>query len=240
LRRAALRRRPRRGLPRGAGELSRRVRRHLLSHACAHLWAEPRHRRPGVKEPSKTHDPSVRCADTSPTSLGRWAVSGVLIGVDTGGTFTDVTLYDPATSRLIVAKTPSTPHDPSEGFSNGLGAALAEAGLAGPSVGRVLHGTTVATNLILERKGPAAALIVSTGFRYVLEIGRHDIPRRANLFTWQKPPRPVPPEHIWEAAGRIAPDGREVEPLDEIELRAIARAIKSEGIATVAVVLLHA
>ncbi len=162
-----------------------------------------------------------------------------IIGVDTGGTFTDVTLYDPASGRLIVGKTPSTPHDPSEGFGNGLGTVLAEARLGGEAVGRVLHGTTVATNLILERKGPKAALIVSAGFRYVLEIGRHDIPRRANLFAWQKPPRPVPPEHIWEARGRIAPDGVEIEPLDEAAVRRAAREIRTEGIATVAVVLLH-
>ncbi len=162
-----------------------------------------------------------------------------LIGVDTGGTFTDITLYDPTSGRLIVGKTPSTPHDPSEGFGNGLGLVLKDAGLDGTSVGRVLHGTTVATNLILERKGPKAALIVSSGFRYVLEIGRHDIPRRSNLFTWQKPPRPVPPEHIWEAAGRIAPDGAEIEPLDEAAIRQAAREIAAEGIATVGVVLLH-
>ena len=162
-----------------------------------------------------------------------------LIGVDTGGTFTDVTLYDPTSGRLIVGKTPSTPHDPSEGFGNGLGIVLADAGFDGTSVGRVLHGTTVATNLILERKGPKAALIVSSGFRYVLEIGRHDIPRRSNLFTWQKPPRPVPPEHIWEAMGRIAPDGKEVEALDEQAVRTAAREIKAEGILTVGVVLLH-
>jgi N-methylhydantoinase A len=167
------------------------------------------------------------------------AGSGAIIGVDTGGTFTDVTLYDPASGRLIVGKTPSTPHDPSEGFGNGLGTVLAEAKLDGRAVGRVLHGTTVATNLILERKGPKAALIVSAGFRYLLEIGRHDIPRRANLFAWQKPPRPVPPEHIWEATGRIAPDGREVEPLGEAAIRRAAREIKAEGIATVGVVLLH-
>ncbi len=164
---------------------------------------------------------------------------GAIIGVDTGGTFTDVTLYDPANGRLIVGKTPSTPHDPSEGFGNGLGTVLTEARLDGRAVGRVLHGTTVATNLILERKGPKAALIVSSGFRYVLEIGRHDIPRRANLFTWQKPPRPVPPEHIWEAAGRIAPDGAEVEALDDDAIRQVASEIKAEGIATVGVVLLH-
>lgn len=164
---------------------------------------------------------------------------GALIGVDTGGTFTDVTLYDPATDRLIVAKTPSTPHDPSEGFGNGLGLVLAQAELEGSAVGRVLHGTTVATNLILERKGPPAALIVSSGFRYVLEIGRHDIPRRSNLFTWQKPPRPVPPEHIWEVAGRMAPDGREAEGLDEAAIRRSAREIAAEGIGTIAIVLLH-
>ncbi|MBD0275553.1 MAG: hypothetical protein ICV73_26935, partial [Acetobacteraceae bacterium] len=91
------------------------------------------------------------------------------------------------------AKTPSTPHDPSLGFGNGLAAALEAARLDGAEIGRVLHGTTVATNLILERKGPSAALLVTAGFRHVLEIGRHDVPRRANLFTWQKPPRPVPP-----------------------------------------------
>lgn len=162
-----------------------------------------------------------------------------IIGVDTGGTFTDVTLYDPASGRLIVGKTPSTPHDPSEGFGNGLGTVLGQAGLDGNAVGRVLHGTTVATNLILERKGPKAALLVSSGFRYVLEIGRHDIPRRSNLFTWQKPPRPVPPEHIWEVVGRIAPDGSEVEGLDETAIRQAARDIAAEGILTVGIVLLH-
>src|SRR5689334_5477024 len=166
-------------------------------------------------------------------------MSGAIIGVDTGGTFTDVTLFDPESGRLIVGKTPSTPHDPSEGFGNGLGVVLAQAGLKGASVDRVLHGTTVATNLILERKGPKAALLVSSGFRYVLEIGRHDIPRRANLFTWQKPPRPVPPEHVWEVTGRIAPDGSEIEPIDEPAIRQAAREIAAEGIGTVGVVLLH-
>ena len=162
-----------------------------------------------------------------------------VIGVDTGGTFTDVVLFDPRDGRLVVAKTPSTPHDPSEGFGAGLAAALELSGLSGAEVGRVLHGTTVATNLILEHKGPPAALIVSDGFKYVLEIGRHDIPRRANLFNWVKPPRPVPPEHIWEVGGRMDPDGREAEPLDEAALRAAAREIKAEGIGTVAIVLLH-
>ena len=166
-------------------------------------------------------------------------MSGAVIGVDTGGTFTDIALFDPASGRLVVAKTPSTPHDPSEGFGNGLGAVLDAASLTGDAIDRVLHGTTVATNLILEHKGPKAALIVTAGFKYVLEIGRHDIPRRANLFTWQKPPRPVPPEHIWEIGGRIDPDGTEVQALDEAALRKAARDIAAEGIGTVAIVLLH-
>ena len=74
----------------------------------------------------------------------------------------------------------------------------------------MLHGTTVATNLILEGKGRRAALLTTTGFKYVLEIGRQDVPRRASLFAWVKPKRPVPPERIFEIGGRIGPDGKEL------------------------------
>jgi len=164
---------------------------------------------------------------------------GVLIGVDTGGTFTDVALLDPASGRLWVTKTPSTPEDPSLGFGTGIADGLKVAGITGAQVGRVLHGTTVATNLILENKGPAAAVLVTSGFKFILEIGRHDIPRRYGLFNWVKPPRPVPPQHIWEIPGRIDHQGHEVEALDEQAVRAAARAIAAEGIRTVAIVLLH-
>ncbi len=164
---------------------------------------------------------------------------GVIVGVDTGGTFTDVTLLDPATGRLWTAKTPSTPDDPSRGFGEGLSEILKASGLAGTDVARVLHGTTIATNLILEGKGAPAALITTAGFKYVLEIGRQDVPRRASLFAWVKPKRPVPPERIFEVGGRIGPDGQELEPLDEAQVRAAARAIAGQGVASVAVVLLH-
>ena len=163
----------------------------------------------------------------------------VIVGIDTGGTFTDVTLLDPATGRVWTAKTPSTPEDPSRGFGNGLAEALKVAGLAGADVARVLHGTTVATNLILEGKGAPAVLITSAGFKYVLEIGRQDVPRRASLFAWVKPKRPVPPERIFEVGGRVGPDGHELEPLDEAGVRAAARAIAVQGIGSIAVVLLH-
>ncbi|MEA3158182.1 MAG: N-methylhydantoinase, partial [Betaproteobacteria bacterium] len=131
------------------------------------------------------------------------------------------------------------PADPSIGFGQGVSDGLAAGGIDGKRVSRVLHGTTVATNLILERKGPAAAILVTSGFRYILEIGRHDIPRKSNLFTWVKPPRPVPPQHIWEIPGRIDASGKIVETLDEEAVRAAAREIAAEGIRTVAIVLIN-
>jgi N-methylhydantoinase A len=163
----------------------------------------------------------------------------VIVGVDTGGTFTDITLLDPATGRVWSAKTPSTPDDPSRGFGNGIAEVLKTAGLSGADVARVLHGTTIATNLILEGKGAPAALITAAGFKYVIEIGRQDVPRRASLFAWVKPKRPVPPEHIFEVGGRIGPNGGELQPLDEAAVRAAARAIAEQGIGSIAVVLLH-
>ena len=163
----------------------------------------------------------------------------VIVGVDTGGTFTDVTLLDQVTGRVWTAKTPSTPDDPSLGFGNGIAEVLKIAGLSGTDIARVLHGTTVATNLILEGKGAQAALLTTAGFKYVLEVGRQDVPRRASLFAWVKPKRPVPPEHIFEIGGRIGPDGNELQPLDEAAVRSAARSIKLQGIGSIAVVLLH-
>ena len=102
--------------------------------------------------------------------------------------------------------TPSTPADPSLAFMAGIEQALALAKLPPEALGHVFHGTTVATNLILESKGAKAALLTTAGFKHVLEIGRHDIPRKANMYSWVKPKRPVPPERIHEVAGRLDPD----------------------------------
>jgi len=165
--------------------------------------------------------------------------AGPVIGVDTGGTFTDVILLDPASRRLVAAKTPSSPADPSQGFVAGIAAALDDAHLAGADVERVLHGTTVATNLILEQKGPPTALLTTSGFKYALEIGRQDVPRRSSLFAWVKPKRPVSPQWIYEIGGRIDAAGAELEPLDEAAIAAAAQAIREEGIAAVAIVFLH-
>jgi len=161
------------------------------------------------------------------------------VALDVGGTFTDVSLVDEATGRLWITKTPTTPADPSEGFIAGVDKALRLAGTPPSALRHVLHGTTTATNAILEGKGVATGLLTTTGFRYVLEIGRHDIPRRANMFAWVKPARPVPPELIFEIGGRVTVDGEELEPLAEDEVRAAARRLREAGVASVAVVFLH-
>jgi N-methylhydantoinase A len=162
------------------------------------------------------------------------------IAIDIGGTFTDVTLLDRRTGAIWNAKTPSTPADPSAAFMTGIDEATALAGIAPEALVHVFHGTTVATNLILESKGAKAALLTTLGFKHVLEIGRHDIPRKSNMYSWIKPPRPVPPERIHEIAGRLDPDGTEIAALDEAALRTAARAIKAYGVAAIAICFLHA
>ena len=164
---------------------------------------------------------------------------GIIIGIDTGGTFTDVTIIDRRTGAVRTAKTPTTPDDPSEGFAHAAKEGLTALNGAAADVSRVLHGTTVATNLILESKGPPVAMLVTAGFRSMLEIGRQDIPRDGSLFEWVKPKRPVPPRLIWEIPGRMDHLGNEIEPLDEAAIRAAARAIAAEGIAAIAVVFIH-
>lgn len=161
------------------------------------------------------------------------------IAVDCGGTFTDVALLDQDSGDLWVTKTSSTPHDPSEGFIDGVNKILRQSGVAPGAVKQVLHGTTVATNAILESRGAVTAMLTTSGFRHVLEIGRHDIPRNANMFDWVKPKRPAPPERIFEIGGRIGPDGALLEPLDEEAVRGAAIALRDQNVTAIAVCFLH-
>lgn len=161
------------------------------------------------------------------------------VAVDIGGTFTDVTLQEAATGRAWRAKTPSVPADPSEAFLAGVRLALAQAGAEAGAITRVLHGTTVATNLILEGKCASSALITTSGFRHVLDIGRQDIPRAANLYAWRKPRRPVAASHVLEVVERVGPGGVVLTPLDEASVAEAAEACRRLGVAAVAVCLLH-
>src|SRR6266853_1134931 len=145
------------------------------------------------------------------------------LAIDVGGTFTDVTFTDAATGATCVAKTPSTPEDLSTGFIAAIRKVLALAQRAPADVIRVLHGTTTATNAILEGKTPPTALVTTAGFKYVLEIGRHDIPRHGNLYGWSKPTRPITPERVFEVTERLDVGGAVLTPLDEPAARAVAR-----------------
>jgi N-methylhydantoinase A len=139
-----------------------------------------------------------------------------------------------------VAKTPSTPTDLADGFIAAVRKALALAGRGPSDILRVLHGTTTATNAILEGKTPPTALVTTAGFKYVLEIGRHDIPRHGNLYGWSKPVRPITPDRIYEVTERLDADGNVLTALDEDGARVVARQLAQLGVPSVAVVFLHA
>lgn len=161
------------------------------------------------------------------------------IAIDIGGTFTDVTLADLNSGRLWVTKTPTTPSDPSEGFLIGIEKALNISGVRSDELSYIFHGTTTATNTILENRGAKTALLTTKGFKYVLEIGRHDIPRGGNMFSWQKPPRPVPAALIFEISERQSVYGEELEPLDETTVQAASRQLKRLGVESVAICFVH-
>ena len=162
------------------------------------------------------------------------------LAVDIGGTFTDVAMVDGASRVLWTAKTPSTPRDPADGFFDGVERVLQAAGAAASEVAAVYHGSTIATNAVLEGKGARTGMMTTAGFRYVLEIGRHEIPRAENLFVWKKPKRPIPPRLIVEVPERVLLDGRIERQLDEAACRAAARRLAALGVDAVAIVFLHA
>ena len=166
--------------------------------------------------------------------------SSLSIAVDIGGTFTDISLLDRVTGQVWRAKTPSVPADPSEAFMTGIKLALADAGAPATALEQVLHGTTVATNMILEGKGARSALVTTRGFRHVLAIGRQDIPRKANLYSWVKPGRPVPASRILEIDERLAAGGRVIQPLDEESVLKAAEAIRRMDVGAVGICLMHA
>ena len=165
---------------------------------------------------------------------------GWRLAVDIGGTFTDIVALDEASGRLHLAKVPSTPHDPSSGFITGIEQIIAVGGIAPADIAAVFHGTTVATNAILERKYSELGLIITQGYREALEVARQTVPGEFGDITWWiKPERVVPLERIREISARLSVGGEEVRAVDAGEVRAIAKEFKKLGIAAVAVSLLH-
>lgn len=166
-------------------------------------------------------------------------MTDLAVAVDIGGTFTDVRLSDLDDGSMWSAKTPTTPADPSIGFASGVERVLALSGRPAQEIVRVLHGTTIATNAILESKGSRTGLVTTRGFKYVLEIGRHDSPRWANLNSWVKPRRPVSADDIREVTERVVVDGTVSTPLDEADCRAAAEYFKASGVNAIAICFLH-
>ncbi|WP_346620967.1 hydantoinase/oxoprolinase family protein [Blastococcus montanus] len=165
----------------------------------------------------------------------------VRIGIDTGGTFTDVVAVDEQTGRTTTTKTPSTPADPAEGFLTGVRKVLDLMGLPGEAVTAVSHGTTVATNQLLEGKLDRIGFITTEGYESVLEIARQSVPDGyGNSYFWVKPPRIVPADLVRTVRGRLDHTGTEVRPFDEDDARAAARFFREAGITTIGVCFLHA
>ncbi|MCZ6874994.1 MAG: hydantoinase/oxoprolinase family protein [bacterium] len=167
-------------------------------------------------------------------------MSTYALALDVGGTFTDVMLMQRQSGQIWITKTPSTPADPSQGFFAGVQKILQHSGIEAPDIRFIFHGSTVATNAILEGTGAITGMITTAGFQYVLEIGRHDIPRRANLYAWIKPKRPVPPRRILEVKERVLLDGTIAMPLDEAACRQAACRLRDMGVEAIAIVFLHA
>lgn len=161
------------------------------------------------------------------------------IGVDVGGTFTDLALMDEATGRITFHKVPSTPKDPSEAIERGILGLLALAGGAAGEVVFLGHGTTVATNMVIERRGAKTGLITTKGFRDVLEIGRQTRPYLYD-YTRKRAEPLVPRRRRIEVDERLAAEGAVLRPLDEAELEAAARALLAQRVESLAVGFLHA
>ena len=160
------------------------------------------------------------------------------IGVDSGGTFTDVCLFDDATGCVLVWKVASTPDDPSRGIAGGVADAIERAGTDAASVGYFGHGTTVATNALIQHRGARTGLITTDGFRDLLEIGRQ---KRPDLYDIRvdKPPTLVSRDLRLEVPERVRHDGRVEVALDETAVRVAVRRLRDAGVAAVAVCFLY-
>ena len=156
------------------------------------------------------------------------------LGVDVGGTFTDIVLYDAQARELRTAKTPTTPDDPGRGVLAG----LAELGVGLGRVDRFLHGTTVATNTILEGRGATVSLLTTRGHRDALEIGRGNRPILYNIRAPRVSPL-VPRRRRYELDERMRFDGTVLRPLDRAGLVAFAETVRANGSGAVAICFLH-
>lgn len=166
---------------------------------------------------------------------------GYRLGVDVGGTFTDLLLFNQDSGAFWRHKTPSTPHDSSEGILNGVTAICEEAGVAAADIEYLLHGTTVATNAVLEGKGARVGLVTTEGYRHVMQIARSYVPGGlAAWIIWPKPQPLAALEDTVTVKGRMDADGNEFRPFDEASARTALTTLKTQGVEAITVSLINA
>lgn len=162
----------------------------------------------------------------------------VRIGIDVGGTFTDFVMADMNSGALSYFKVPSSPADPSVAIAHGTREMLEHFSVSPSDVEYFGHGTTVATNMVIERRGVPTGLITTRGFRDVLAVGRQTRPSLYD-YSVQKPAPLVPRHHRLEADERVAASGEVICPLDEVALEALVRELVAGGAQAIAVAFLH-
>ncbi len=161
------------------------------------------------------------------------------IGVDIGGTFTDFALSNATGGRMAIHKRLTTPHDPSEAVLAGVATLVAENGIDIGAIEDVVHGTTLVTNAVIERRGAVTGMLVTAGFGDIMDMGPE---RRYDLFDLRiKYPPPLVPRRLRvEVAERVRYDGSVEQPLDEAGVRAAAQRFRDMGVEAIAVCFLHA
>ena len=160
------------------------------------------------------------------------------VGVDIGGTFTDLIVVNMATGAFAVGKVLTTPADPSQAVESVLVETLQQAGIDLGAVQNLVHGTTLVTNAIIERKGAKTALLTTHGFRDSVEIGREN---RYDLYDLMlEQPQPLVPRYLrFDVPQRTLADGSTLQPLDEAYVERLARELAESGIEAVAIAFLH-
>ena len=160
------------------------------------------------------------------------------IGVDVGGTFTDFTVFGEAEGKVWFFKVPSTPHDPSEAIQVGVRQIIDTLKLDPKDISHLGHGTTVATNMIIERRGVPTGLLVTKGFRDALEVARQVRPRLYDYFI-RKPDPLIERQNRVEVEERLNSHGEVVDPLDRTQLDAAVGKLKQNGVKSVAICFMH-
>jgi N-methylhydantoinase A len=162
------------------------------------------------------------------------------VAIDTGGTFTDIVAIEDGSGATVATKTPSTPEDPSAGFMAGVRKVAALGGFGLGDISTVVHGTTTATNAVLQGRFGRLGLVVTRGFRHVLEIARQSVPDGyGNSYFWVKPERIVSLERVVEVGGRLDHHGTELAALDDGDVAKAAATFRRWGVDCIGVCLLH-